>query len=129
MRDNMDRSGEAPAAPGSRIAVASQNFRTVTSHAGKTRRFLVYRVDDDGTVCEIERLDLPMGQSLHDYHADDHPLYRVDVVVTGGCGNGFVNRMSEHGVRVVATAEPDPQTAAQAVAAGLPLPPALPHAH
>jgi len=25
-----------------KIAVASQNFRTVTPHAGRTRRFLVY---------------------------------------------------------------------------------------
>lgn len=112
-----------------RIAVSSQNFRTITSHAGKTRRFLVYLAQADGTVREFERLDLPKGLALHDYHGDDHPLYRVDVVVTGGCGDGFLSRMSAHGVRVVATAEPDPQTAAQAVAAGLPLPPALPHAH
>ena len=27
-----------------RIAVASQNFRTVTGHAGKSRRFLVFDV-------------------------------------------------------------------------------------
>lgn len=112
-----------------RIAVTSQNFRTITSHAGKTRRFLVYQAQVDGSVREIERLDLPMGQSLHDHHGDDHPLYRVDVVVTGGCGEGFVNRMSAHGVRVVATSETDPQTAARAVAAGLSLPPAAPHTH
>ena len=129
MQDTTDRTRAVPAAAGLRIAVGSQNFRTVTSHAGKTRRFLVYLVQDDGSVREVERLDLPMGQSLHDHHGDDHPLYRVDVVVTGGCGEGFVRRMSAHGVRVVATAEPDPRAAAQAVAAGLPLSPALPHAH
>jgi predicted Fe-Mo cluster-binding NifX family protein len=129
MQETTDRTGAASAAAGLRIAVSSQNFRTVTSHAGKTRRFLVYLSQDDGSVREVERLDLPMGQSLHDNHGDDHPLYRVDVVVTGGCGEGFVRRMSGHGVRVVATAEPDPQTAARAVAAGLPLPPAAPHEH
>jgi hypothetical protein len=26
-----------------RIGVTSQNFRTITGHAGKTRRFLVYQ--------------------------------------------------------------------------------------
>ncbi|MEW8693532.1 MAG: nitrogen fixation protein, partial [Candidatus Thiodiazotropha endolucinida] len=25
-----------------KIAVTSQNFRTITQHAGKTRRFLIY---------------------------------------------------------------------------------------
>lgn len=129
MQETRDPTGQAPAGPGSRIAVSSQNFRTITSHAGKTRRFLVYQAQVDGSVREIERLDLPMGWSLHDYHGDDHPLYRVDVVVTGGCGDGFVKRLSAHAVRVVATSETDPQTAARAVAAGLTLPPAAPHAH
>ena len=27
-----------------RIGVTSQNFRTITGHAGKTRRFLIYDV-------------------------------------------------------------------------------------
>lgn len=129
MQETRERTDAAPATVGLCIAVGSQNFRTVTSHAGKTRRFLVYRVQDDGEVREVERIDLPLGHALHDHHGDDHPLYQVDVVVTGGCGEGFVRRMSAHGVRVVATAEPDPQTAARAVAAGLPLPPALPHEH
>ena len=119
---------EPPVTP-MRIAVSSQNFRTITGHAGKTRRFLVYQAQSDGSVREIERLDLPMGRALHDYHGDDHPLYQVDVVVTGGCGEGFLQRMSAHGVRVVATSEPDPQTAARAVAGGLVLPPAASHTH
>jgi predicted Fe-Mo cluster-binding NifX family protein len=27
-----------------RIAVSSQNFRSITSHAGKSRRFIVYEL-------------------------------------------------------------------------------------
>lgn len=120
---------ESPDKSALRIAVTSQNFRTVTGHAGKTRRFLVYRAGPDGTVTELDRLDLPMGMALHDYHGDDHPVYAFDAVVTAGCGDGFARRLAERGVRVVATAETDPLVAVAAVAAGRALPPALPHEH
>jgi len=112
-----------------RIAVTSQNFRSITSHAGMTRRFLIYETQPDGGVAEIDRLDLPKSMSLHQYHGADHPLYGLDVVVTGGCGEGFVQRLGAYGVRVIATAETDPLKAATAVAAGEELVPALLHEH
>lgn len=113
-----------------RVAVTSQNFRTITGHAGRTRRFLVFEAGADGmTPEEVERLDLPRSMSLHEYHGDDHPIYRTDVVVTAGCGEGFVRRLAAHGVRVIATAEDDPLRAVTAVMAGVDLPPAAPHEH
>jgi len=112
-----------------KIAVTSQNFRTITGHAGKTRRFLVYEADG-GTVQEVGRLDLPKEQSFHELHGDaPHPIDGVDVLVTGGCGENFVARMARRGIRVVATGETDPVTAARLVSTGQPLPPAAPHDH
>jgi predicted Fe-Mo cluster-binding NifX family protein len=111
-----------------RIAVTSQNFRTITGHAGKTRRFLVFEPGPDGRApVEVERLDLPKSMSLHEYHGEDHPVYDMEVVVTAGCGEGFVRRLSTHGVRVIATSETDPVRAATAVLAGETLAPAAPH--
>jgi predicted Fe-Mo cluster-binding NifX family protein len=114
-----------------RIAVTSQNFRTVTGHAGKSRRFLVYEADGAGGPREVERLDLPKDMSLHDYHGDDHPLFALglDAIVTQGAGQGFVNRMARQGIRVHATSEGDPLAACSCLAAGLPLPDPLPHEH
>ncbi|MEA3274848.1 MAG: NifB/NifX family molybdenum-iron cluster-binding protein [Pseudomonadota bacterium] len=112
-----------------RIAVASQNFRTVTGHAGKTRRFLIYDTTLSGTPQEVERLDLPHEMSLHEYHGVDHPIFGVHAVITTSCGAGFTQRLARQGVRVVATSESDPLTAASAVAAGRPLPTAEPHEH
>ena len=110
-----------------KIGVTSQNFRTINGHAGKNRRFLVYATDADGKAQLAERMDLPKAMSLHEYHGDDHPLFALDVLVTGGCGDGFRRRMESAGVRVVTTAETDPSRAAQAVADGRQLPPAAPH--
>ena len=114
-----------------RIAITSQNFRTITGHAGKTRRFVVYEVEGDGEPLEVDRLDLPREMSLHEYHGDDHPLYRLglDALVTQGAGEGFQSRMARHGIQVYATSASDPLEVVRAVARGLPLPPAAPHEH
>jgi len=112
-----------------RIGVTSQNFRTITGHAGKTRRFLIYEASPGAAPREVERLDLPAQMSLHHYHGEDHPLFALDVLITQGHGQGFADRLARHGVKVVATAASDPLAAATAWAAGEPLAPPLPHDH
>jgi predicted Fe-Mo cluster-binding NifX family protein len=114
-----------------RIAITSQNFKTITGHAGKSRRFLVYETDGSAPAVEIDRLDLPMEQSIHEYHGDDHPLFRLGLaaLVTQGAGQGFIQRLARQGIAVHTTSETDPQRAVQRVATGLPLPAALPHEH
>jgi len=112
-----------------KIGVTSQNFRTISSHAGKTRRFLIIGQDEAGKPVELERFDLPKEMSLHEYHGDDHPIFAVDVLLSASCGEGLVRRMSSHGVQVIATSEPDPFIAASALFSGEKLPPAAPHEH
>ncbi len=114
-----------------RIAITSQNFRSITGHAGKSRRFLVFEIDAHEQAREVDRLDLPKEMSLHEYHGDDHPLFRLglDAIITGGAGHGFMQRMARQGIQVLPTAETDINAALTAVAAGQPLPPAAPHEH
>ncbi|MCU7844228.1 MAG: nitrogen fixation protein [Candidatus Thiodiazotropha sp. (ex Monitilora ramsayi)] len=113
-----------------KIAVTSQNFRTITQHAGKARRFLVYEQDPStGNPKETHRLDLPKQMSMHEFRGDDHPIFGVDKLVTGSCGQGFIRRMSGAGVTVVVTSETDPYSAAEALFAGRSLPPAESHDH
>lgn len=112
-----------------RIAVSSQNFKTITGHAGKSRRFIVYEADGGDAPREVERLDLAPGMSMHDYQGNDHPLFGLGLqaLVTQGAGQGFVQRMAQHGVRVHATSESDPLVAVARLAAGEPLSAAAPH--
>ncbi|MCB1850804.1 MAG: nitrogen fixation protein [Gammaproteobacteria bacterium] len=112
-----------------KIGVTSQNLRTITGHAGKTRRFLVFSQDGEGNAVEIDRLDLPKELSMHEFRGSSHPIDEVDVLITGGCGDGFRARMANRGIRVVTTSESNPTVAVNAVLAGLPLPEALPHTH
>ena len=89
-----------------RIAVTRQNFKTVTGHAGKTRRFIVFETDGTSAPTEVQRLDLPSGMSLHDYHGDDHPLFTLglDALVTQGAGDGFRARMATKAGRKILNA-------------------------
>ena len=102
-----------------RIAVTSQNFRTVTGHAGRARRFIVFETADNEPPREVERLDLDADMVIHGFdHSARHPLDGMDALITGGAGEGFVRHLAARGVRVVATAESDPLLAVAAFLAG-----------
>ncbi|MBE9561645.1 MAG: nitrogen fixation protein [Proteobacteria bacterium] len=86
-----------------KIAVTSQNFKTITGHAGRARRFIIYEGEMKQEPQEIKRLDLPKELSFHDFHPTDdtpHPIDEVDIVITGGSGAGFIRRMNARGLEV-----------------------------
>jgi predicted Fe-Mo cluster-binding NifX family protein len=107
-----------------RIGVTSQNFRTVTAHAGRARRFMIYEDFPDGQIQRTGMLDLPIEMSIHEYSRDAaHPIDGLDVLITGSCGDGLVRKLAARGIRVVVTSETDPVTAVGAVLSGTALPP------
>lgn len=91
-----------------KIGVTSQNFRTITGHAGKTRRFLVFSENMNGEWQQTEQFDLPREMSMHEFKGDKHPLDTLDLLITANCGAGFQRKMSARGVEVVQTGESDP---------------------
>lgn len=111
-----------------KIAVTSQNFRTITQHAGKTRRFLIFEQDPEtGQVQEIARLDLPKTLSMHEFRGADHPLFEMDYLITGSSGQAFIRRLADAGVAVIITGEQDPFVAVTALLEGKPLASPMPH--
>ncbi|MBI5891138.1 MAG: nitrogen fixation protein [Nitrosomonadales bacterium] len=111
-----------------KIAVSSQNFKSVTGHAGKSRRFIIF---DVGTPCDIPEvvwLDLPMEMSFHEFSGEKHPLDDMDVILTASAGHGFVNKLAQRGVRVITCGESDPHKAVRDFLTGS-VKPANPHAH
>ncbi|MDE2184720.1 MAG: nitrogen fixation protein [Alphaproteobacteria bacterium] len=101
-----------------KVAVTSQNFQTITPHAGKARRFLVYEIDAGGEAVETARLDLPMEMSMHEFRGGMHPLDEVQVLIAGSAGPGFIAKMKARGITAVTTSETDPRTAIKAYFAG-----------
>lgn len=94
-----------------KIAVTSQNFKMVTGHAGKSRRFIIY---DIGTPCDAPKvvwLDLPMDMTFHEFTGGPHPLDDVDVILTASAGQGLVDRLARRGVQLVTCGESEPRKA------------------
>lgn len=101
-----------------RIAVASQNFRTITGHAGMTRRFMVFDAAPCRPCVEVEQIELAKDQTIHAFGDGPHPLDSVQVVIAGSAGAGFVSKMAARGVAAIITDETDPATAVTNYLAG-----------
>lgn len=97
-----------------KVGISSQNFRTITGHAGKARRFIIYHLQSDEEPVEINRIELPIDMSMHEWSGEGtHPLLELDHLITAGCGEGFVRKMSSRGISVHVTEEKKPIKAAK----------------
>jgi len=110
-----------------KIAVTSQNFKSVTGHAGKSRRFIVFNVGSPCDSPEVVWLDLPLDMSIHEFSGGAHPLDDVDVILTASAGQGFVAKLAKRGVQVITCGESDPRDAVRDFLKGA-VKPANPHA-
>ena len=101
-----------------KIAVTSQNRKTITGHAGKCRKFWVYEVE--GTDVKGRALrELAIEQTFHETHgADTHPLDDVNVLISGGMGSGLQQRLKQRGLEALVTPETDPDQAVVAYLTG-----------
>jgi len=97
-----------------RIAVVSEDFRTLTGKAGKARRFLLFEAET-GRRPQLEKyFELPEDcPTYHDLHEDDETPHPLDglVIITNEAGEGFRERLARRGSQVYITSEQDPHTA------------------
>jgi len=109
-----------------KIAIATQDFATVSSHAGQTRQWLLYDLTEHRSnrlLHAPRRVELEKEQVLHVFEDDvPHPLDGVNIVVAASAGNGFIRHMKKRGTDVLLTGETDPATAITRLLAGEALP-------
>jgi predicted Fe-Mo cluster-binding NifX family protein len=102
-----------------KFAVTSQDFLTITGHAGKTTRFLIFEAELGHEPVETGRLDLADDQTIHSFTGGKHPLDEVKVLIAGSAGQCFVDRMQARGVITVTAPGIEPRAAVAAYLAGL----------
>jgi len=96
-----------------RIAVSSQNRKTVTDHAGRCRKFWVYEIRKNKVDNKALR-ELTLEQTLHSSQlGDDHPLDDVHVLITAGMSPFLYQRLQRGGIKPFVTDEADPDKAVQ----------------
>jgi len=100
-----------------RIAVTSQNRLTVTGHAGRCQRFLVYELEG-GVTTSRALVEVDEAQTLHQHHELPPGLGRLDAFITGGMGQGLFARLTALGITPVVTSETAPDAAVAGLLAG-----------
>jgi predicted Fe-Mo cluster-binding NifX family protein len=94
-----------------KIAVTSQNRKTITEHAGRCRKFWIFRTENN-KIIDKTLLQLPKEQSFHDSSPHEaHPLDDVDVLIAGGMGHGLRMRLERKGIKSLVTKEDNPEKA------------------
>jgi predicted Fe-Mo cluster-binding NifX family protein len=94
-----------------RIAVSSQDRKTVTGHAGRCRKFWVYEIRGNEIDGKTLR-ELTPGQTLHASPlGGGHPLDDVHVMITSGMSPFLYQRLQQGGIRPFVTEEADPDAA------------------
>ena len=94
-----------------KIAITSQNRRSVTDHAGRCRRFWVYDVED-GQVTGRTLLELDKTDTLHAVSpAIPDALAAVDVLVSTGMCDNLVARLGRNGIEARQTTCDEPDVA------------------
>ena len=99
-----------------KIAVTSQNKKTVTAHAGGCRKFWIYTLKDN-KIEGKELLELTKNETLRYYFHEDttemppNKIFNVDILLTGSIGQGGINNLSRQNVKAYIISETDPDTA------------------
>lgn len=86
-----------------KIALASQNRRSLTAHAGKCRHFFIVDTDRPDI---LQSRELPLSQVLHVWSGEGtHFLEGIELLVAASIGSGVVEKLSRRGIRALATPE------------------------
>lgn len=94
-----------------KIAVTSQNRKSITEHAGRCRKFWIFMIEENSIV-DRKLLELAKEQSFHESSPHElHPLDDIDVLIAGDMGQGLVNRLGRKGITALITKESDPEQA------------------
>lgn len=91
-----------------KIAITSQNRKTVSGHAGKCTRFYIFDVNENKEIEKKELFELDSEMMLHNhFHGPNpnahHPLFDLDVFITGDMGPGFPIKMKSKGIQAIRT--------------------------
>ena len=78
-----------------KIAVTSQNRKSITEHAGRCRKFWVF-VAENNKIVDKELLELPKDQAFHESSPhESHPLDDIDVLIAGQNATDVVEAAKE----------------------------------
>lgn len=82
-----------------KIAVTSQNIRSVTAHAGRCRKFWVYELPKGGADINKQFIELETDETLHTMTSQlPAKLSGITVLITANLGDSLKQKLLKVGV-------------------------------
>ena len=95
-----------------KIAITSQNVRSVTAHAGRCRKFWIYDITKVGSQINKQFVELGIDETLHSMKEHlPEKLLGLNVLITMNLGDSLRTKLSSAGVLTHVTDEPSPDHA------------------
>ncbi|MGN7613726.1 NifB/NifX family molybdenum-iron cluster-binding protein [Magnetococcales bacterium HHB-1] len=100
-----------------KIAITSQNRKTVTGHPGRCRRFWIY--DSQKPLDQRQWLEIDKEAVFHQHPEEAaHPLDAIDVLISAKMAFWLEHRLKAKKIKALATSETDPNQAVTHYLAG-----------
>jgi predicted Fe-Mo cluster-binding NifX family protein len=84
-----------------RIAVPTKSNNEIDEHFGHCEFYNIFTVSDEKQIIAVEKLDSPQGCGCKSNIAATLQENGVTVMLASGIGDGAVNKLSTHGIKVV----------------------------
>lgn len=101
-----------------KIAFSFQDGKTISGHAGHCTKFIIYTLEDadivSTSIIEIEK-ERTFHNVLHNLMLPfmNHPLFHVDVIMSGSMGSRFIEKMKIKGIEAIRVDETSPEITIQ----------------
>ncbi len=114
-----------------RIAIPTNDMTTVSAHFGRTKGFLVFKLEKDKVINMEYRINTFTGHAKNKHKEHDHgehkhshetilnTLSSCQAVIAGGMGKRLYNDFDEKGIQVFVTKEKNIQKALELLTNGV----------
>lgn len=101
-----------------KVAITSDNGKTICAHNGETPGFILYQINPDFSI-KCTKIKLKKNQLLLNIDSSlellsDHPLHGIDAIVSTNLQGNLKQILQQQNINVVLTKETDPLNALNA---------------
>lgn len=90
-----------------KIAVPTKENNQIDAHFGHCEFYQIFTVSEQNQVIRKERMDSPQGCGCKSNIAEVFEKEGIKFMLTGGIGDGAINKLNAHGVNVIRNCQGD----------------------
>ena len=92
-----------------KIAVPVKEDQSVDQHFGHCDYYQIFTVNDQHEITNVETMESPKGCGCKSDIADRFEAIGVSILLAGGIGDGAINKLAPHGIKVMRNCKGQPR--------------------